>query len=297
MPLVSVVVPVHNRVALIRRCLTSVQRQTFENWEAIVIDDGSHDGTSDVVEDLARADARTTLIRLDVNRGAQVARNAGIRACRGTWVAFLDSDDQLLPDSLQIRLTAAEVTGSPVVHSECLALNTDGSTRRYGVRPLAGRAYAALLRGEGPVFPGMLVMRSALERIGMLDERVVAFQEWDTAIRLARRYQFAFVEEPTFIYDRTRSDAISNNWVRGGRGYEQVVRKHSMAMLWHGGPRVLANHYRLAARWYQEGGARLAARRCQMLAILWTAVDIRTPLGRLRRLARLGPRSFQESGR
>jgi len=296
-PLVSVVVPVFNRETLILRCLASIQRQTWQDWEAIIVDDGSLDGTGRVVEGLAREDSRITLIRLNTNRGAQAARNVGIRTSRGQWVAFLDSDDQFIPQSLHLRLTAAGETGSPVVHSDCLALKGDGSTRRYGVKPLSGRVYSDLLKGEGPVFPALLVMRSALERIGLLDERVVAFQEWDTAIRLARHYEFTFVDEPTFIYDRTRSDSISKNWLQGGRGYEQVVRKHFLAMLWHGGPRVLAKHYRNAARWYQKGGAHLAVLRCQMLAFLGTALDIRAPLDRLRRLAHLVGGSTQESGR
>jgi glycosyltransferase involved in cell wall biosynthesis len=285
-PVVSVVIPVRNRERLVTRCVASLQSQTFQRWEAIVVDDGSFDGTGDVVEGLAREDSRITLIRLNSNRGAQAARNTGIRASRGLWVAFLDSDDQFLPQSLQVRLAAARETKSLVVHSECLVLKSDGSSSRYEVRPLSGWVYRELLRGEGPVFPSLLVIRSALERIGHLDERVVAFQEWDTAIRLARHYEFAFVDQPTFIYDRTQQDSISKDWLRGGMGYEQVIHKHFLAMLRYGGPRVLARHYLIAARWYHEGGSYAAARRCHVLAKLFRTVDIRTPMGRLRRLVR-----------
>lgn len=283
-PTVSVVVPVYNRETPISKCLVSVQGQTWQDWEAIVVDDGSRDATGNVVEEFARGDSRITLVRLDTNRGAQAARNAGIRASRGRWIAFLDSDDQFLPQSLEVRLTAARETGAPVVHSECLFLKGDGSIRLYGVRPLAGRVYKDLLSGQAPVFPGLLVMRTALDRIGRLDEHIVAFQEWETAIRLARHYEFAFVDEPTFVWNYTQPDSISFDPFGGARGYEQVVRKHYLAMLRYGGPPVLARHYRRIADRYQKGGAGLAALRCRLQWLLWTAVDVRRHPARLRRL-------------
>lgn len=289
-PVVSVVVPVYNRQNVIGKCLASIQGQTQRDWEAIVVDDGSFDGTADVVEELAREDSRLALIRLDTNRGAQAARNVGIRASRARWVAFLDSDDKLLPDSLQTRLEAAAATGSPVVHSECLVRKRDGSIRRYNIRPLSGRVYSDLLIEEGPVFPALMVRRSALERIGLLDEQLVAFQEWDTVIRLAKHYRFAFVPEPTFVWDRQQLDTISGDFVRNGRGYEQVLHKHYLAILRHLGPRALGRHYNIAARWYARAGARGELRRCQLLALMWMALDprsvitlMRSALGRARR--------------
>src|SRR5262245_38190413 len=103
-PLISVVIPVYNRARIIARALKSVQEQTHQNWEAIVVDDGSTDDTVEIVTDLAQLDNRIRVIRQDKNRGAQAARNVGIRAARGEWVAFLDSDDLYLPNSLEVRL-------------------------------------------------------------------------------------------------------------------------------------------------------------------------------------------------
>src|SRR5215217_3652483 len=95
-PLISVVIPAYNRAATIEDCLRSVQAQTYQKWEVIVADDGSGDATVEIVKRLAREDARIRLVRHERNRGAQAARNSGIHAAKGSWIAFLDSDDQFL---------------------------------------------------------------------------------------------------------------------------------------------------------------------------------------------------------
>ncbi len=280
--LVSVVVPAFNRAAAIGGCLRSVQGQTHQNWEAIVVDDGSMDGTPEVVVQLARKDGRIRLIRQDRNRGAQAARNVGIRAARGEWIAFLDSDDQFLPYSLESRLEVAGRDRVSVVHSACNVIKVDGSVKPYGTPSIAGQIYRTLLQGEGPMFQGLLVSKRAIEEIDYLDERIVAFQEWDTAIRLAKYYPFGFEAKPTFIYDCRHPDTISKDFLRSGKGYEQVFHKHYWSILRYVGPRALARHYRLAGRWYQLGGNHQAVRRCTAMALLWSSLDPRTALEKLR---------------
>ncbi len=283
-PLISVVVPAYNRAATVAAALQSIQAQTHQNWEAIVVDDGSSDNTPEVVAQLGREDARIRFVRLDCNRGAQAARNAGIRVAQGEWIAFLDSDDQFLPHSLDARLEVAKKDDALVVHSESNVIQVDGSIKPYNVPPMAGWIYQRLLHGEGPMFPGLLVSRDALRRIHYLDERIVAFQEWDTAIRLAKYYHFGFAARPTFIWDCRNSDTISKDLLRSGRGYEQVFHKHYLAILRYAGPRALARHYRVAADWYHRGGDDRAARRCLMLAFLWSSLNPKALFRKLRQL-------------
>ncbi|MGI0015008.1 MAG: hypothetical protein ACREBU_16435, partial [Nitrososphaera sp.] len=195
-----------------------------------------------------------------------------------------DSDDQFLPHSLEVRLEVAQKEKVLVVHSACDAIQVNGSVKPHEVPPLAGQVYHRLLEGEGPVFPGLLVYKDTLERINYLDERIVAFQEWDTAIRLAKYYLFGFVAKATFIYDCRNSDTISKEMLRGGIGYEQVFHKHYAAILRCAGPRALARHYKIAATWYQAGGDQHAVRRCNRMAFLWSALHPRTAFQQLRQL-------------
>ena len=271
--LVTVVVPAYNRATTIARCLQSVIRQTYPQWEVVVVDDGSTDATREVTREMAREDSRIRLVEHAQRLGAQAARNTGIREARGEWIAFLDSDDEFLPHSLESRLRRAIEEGRDVVHSACRVRRPDGTVHAYHVPRLSGRVYHRLLRHEGPVFPGLLVKRAALERIGLLDEQIIAFQEWDTSIRLAHEYEFSFEARPTFIYDCSGADAMSKNSVRNGRAYEQVVSKHFRAILRHGGPGAVAQHHRQAQRWYEKGGAAALARRSRLRARMWACLD------------------------
>jgi glycosyltransferase involved in cell wall biosynthesis len=98
MPLVSIIMPTYNRADTIRRALQSIQAQTIQDWELIVVDDGSTDETISVITGL---DPRMTIVRQD-NQGNAVARNVGLRHSAGSYIAFLDSDDEWLPYHLEL---------------------------------------------------------------------------------------------------------------------------------------------------------------------------------------------------
>lgn len=102
--LVSVITPVFNCSRFIGKSIESVQAQTHVDWELICVDDGSTDGSGEIVQSYAERDSRIRLIRLDVNSGAAVARNAGLESASGRYIAFLDSDDLWLPLKLEIQL-------------------------------------------------------------------------------------------------------------------------------------------------------------------------------------------------
>lgn len=272
-PLVSVVIPAYNRASRISAALRSVQAQTYPNWEAIVVDDASTDKTCDVVLEMAGCDERIRLVRHQQNRKAQAARNTGIRSAKGEWIAFLDSDDEYLPDSIQDRLTLAEKEHVLVVHSECYILNPGQEKQLYKIRPLSGNIYKAVLEKEGPVFPALFVKKEALERIGLLDEKIKSYQEWDTSIRLAKHFAFGFCARPTFIYDYRGEDAMSRNFVLNGRGYEQIFHKHFLSILRASGSEGIAHHYDIAARWYQRGQDDKNTRRCQIFALIWKCLS------------------------
>jgi glycosyltransferase involved in cell wall biosynthesis len=282
--LVSIVIPTYNRARSIESAIRSVWAQTHQDFEIVVVDDGSKDSTAESVEVLAHVDPRIKYIRHPANQGAQVARNTGIKAARGLWIAFLDSDDQWLPDSLQVRLRAAMHSGREVVHSNCLALTGDGTEGQpYVVPELAGQVYKEFLRKSGLSFPSLLVSKQALVRIGYLDETIVAYQEWDTGIRLAKYYQFDFVADPTFIYDCRHSDSISKDSLRNAIGYEQVFTKHRRAIVRHLGLKALVSHYDKAAKMYHDALDEENGQRCLRQALLWWPFRPRTILKYIKR--------------
>jgi glycosyltransferase involved in cell wall biosynthesis len=295
-PLVSIVIPAYNRAAKLSVAVKSIQAQTYTDWEIIIADDGSQDETEEVVQNLIIADGRIRYVRHQSNRGAQAARNSGIIAARGQWIAFLDSDDEWLPESLELRIRRLLDQGASVVYSGALIQHYGKPLETYHLPEWNGRIYAKVIAREGPMFQSMIVSKEALETIGYLDENIVAYQEWDTSIRLARHFAFAFEPAATFIYDYTCKDSISRDSLRAGRGYEQILAKVFWDALFLCGPSTIAYHYERIANWFKEGGDMAKWRRYHRRAQMWKVISPRDVLGKTRSLLRRNGRSFKIMG-
>lgn len=118
-PLVSIIIPLFNRASLISETLGSIQAQTYSNWECILVDDGSTDNSEEVVSAFAKADRRIQIFKRPDTRakGANACRNIGFEASTGAYINFLDSDDILLPNKLDLQLEA--LRGSDYAFSIC----------------------------------------------------------------------------------------------------------------------------------------------------------------------------------
>lgn len=125
-PVVSIVTPVHNGAAFIRETIASVQAQTWDDWELLVVDDASEDGSAEIVEDLAAEDSRIRVFRLERNGGAAVARNAAIEAARGRYIAFLDGDDLWLPHKLERQLAFMRENNAAFSYAAYERVDEDG---------------------------------------------------------------------------------------------------------------------------------------------------------------------------
>jgi len=268
--LVSIVIPAYNRSKYIERAVKSILNQTYENFEVIIVDDHSSDNTLEIANALVANDQRITVLRHDRNMGAQAARNSGIKAAKGSWIAFLDSDDEWLADSLTERYKAAIEQVAQVVHSECYVVRHPENIRKpFGVPPLSGRVFDKLLDKPGPIFPALLVRKAALESIGYLDEEIPSFQEWDTSIRLAAHYSFAFVPQPTFIYHCHSDETISKDRHREALGYEIIIRNHKEAIRNMLGRKGIGRHYEAIGNLYRNAGKMGTSRSFFMKALIY----------------------------
>lgn len=201
--LVSVVVPTYNRAELLRSAIQSILAQTHRNLEIIVIDDASIDATPQVVASFN--DRRIRYIRHDTNRGGSAARNTGIRAATGTFIAFLDDDDEWEPikTAEQLRVlrkydavlcTSDEPgTGSPKLDSKETVTPED---LRHG-RFTAGGT-------------GVLVARAAILKATLFDEDLPKYQDWDLFIRLSRQCTLGYLNKRLVRYNEGEHQRISN---------------------------------------------------------------------------------------
>jgi glycosyltransferase involved in cell wall biosynthesis len=184
-PLVTVVIPCYNQAHFLREAIESVHSQTYRNFEIIVIDDGSTDNTSEV----ASRYEQVRLLRQE-NRGLAGARNTGIRHSEGDYLVFLDADDRLLPEALEVGVRELEThPGCAFVSGHCSLISADGSflSTPPGSQ-IEGGHYLTLLRYNYVWTPGVAMFRRAvLESVGAFDTSLKAAEDWDIYLRVASK--------------------------------------------------------------------------------------------------------------
>lgn len=208
-PLVSVVIPVRNRARLLARALRSVLAQSHSDLEIVVVDDGSEDDPRATVASFE--DSRIRLLRLAGAHGAGRARNEGIRAARGRWIAFLDSDDEWLPQKLERQLARASDPRTTVVY--CLSYAYDDFTSQQNIMrtPLfEGDVLDHLLRGWVlPTTSVAMIDRAALLSVEGFTETLPSRQDYDLWLKLAQAgKRFAAVDEPLVIKHENHGEQI-----------------------------------------------------------------------------------------
>lgn len=232
LPLVSVVIPAYNAECWVARTLESVLAQTYPHLEVWVIDDGSIDRTAAVVEEIAQQDPRVQLIR-QVNAGVAAARNRGIQAATGEWIAPLDADDLWFPEHLAQQVTFAQ-TASPnvgLIYSWSIDIDAeDQPLNGFHAAEISGRVYPTLLCHN---FLGnascTLIRRSVLQRVGGYDEQfqiqqVYGCEDWDLYLRIAAIAEFQVVPQFSVGY-RKLTTSMSYQFDRMARSHERMLGK------------------------------------------------------------------------
>lgn len=225
-PKVSVVIPTHNRPDLLPRAVRSVLQQTFQDLEIIVVDDSSDTSASEILESFS--DQRIRVLRNENPKGAAAARNYGIKEASGVFVAFLDDDDEWLPEKLekQIRLldhnpeTVAAFCGVRAISENGTFLYEHGAGRSGVVRPLEETLSRPF------IWTSALVVRSSALRKETFDESLRKNQEWDLEIRLLAEAPFAAVPDVLVVLHVLGDDAHL-----GGAENADVIAKATYTLL------------------------------------------------------------------
>ncbi len=192
----SVIVPTHNRALLLREALESLRDQTYEDFECIIVDDGSSDDTRDVVESF---DERFRYV-YQTNSGRSNARNSALKLVRGRYIAFLDSDDLFLPQKLEVQLQCLE--GCPDIgwaYSSALNIDEYGNVQPFTYKATASGWIHSEIAFYIPltvILPSVVVRREVMETIGGFDERMDRFEDTDMWRRISRKYPVLAISEP-----------------------------------------------------------------------------------------------------
>jgi glycosyltransferase involved in cell wall biosynthesis len=195
-PFISVVIPTYNRAGLIKKTIECVLAQTYRDFEIIIIDDGSKDNTNEVAASFNNKNIR--YIKHPKNLGATAARNTGIKAAGGEWIAFLDSDDIWLNDKLEKQVKAINCLPDDYAVIHCGIQYFDFETGEFISERIARENINEVVKSNLGVIPqtsSMLIKKSALFDIGMFDEKLPAMQEAELGLKLAQKYKFKLVDE------------------------------------------------------------------------------------------------------
>jgi glycosyltransferase involved in cell wall biosynthesis len=226
-PVVSVVIPTYCHRDTIGETLDSVFAQTFRDFEVVVVDDGSPDGTGELLRPLVEQ-GRIRYVRQE-NAGAGRARNRGLHEARGEFIAFLDADDLWPTDKLEWQVEVLRARPEAVlVYGAERHLHPDGRLvrRTSSEPPPDGDAYAKFRLRNWITSPGQTLIRAdALRAIGGFDTAIWGSEDWDLYIRLARRGPFVF--RPVVALDyRLHAGNSTKQAIRHALNHFAVVRRH-----------------------------------------------------------------------
>jgi glycosyltransferase involved in cell wall biosynthesis len=225
-PDVSVVIPTHNRCALVGRTLQSVLAQRDVSLEVLLVDDGSSDGTFEFLRQCP--DPRVHVYRHESARGVSAARNTGLEHARGAWVAFLDDDDLWAPDKLAAQLGACSQqpgvgwvsTGAVVVDEELHVVGHHTTAAPERRQEILSYNYIA---GGGS---GVMARTGLVRSVGGFDVDLSNMADWDLWIRLALQAPLAIVHRPLVGYLR-HAGGMSRNAHRVAQEFMRVISKYA----------------------------------------------------------------------
>ena len=209
-PKISVIVPTYNRAYQLKETLSSVLTQTYQDFELIVVDDGSIDDTSKVIKEFPRV----KYLALKENYGVSIARNEGLAFAKGKYICFLDSDDLWDQKKLQIQFCWMEG------NTDCQVCYTDEIWIRNGVRvnqmnihrKYSGDIYLHCL-SLCIVSPSSAMLRIGLfDDIGDFDESLPACEDYDLWLRISMKYEFELINEPLIIKKGGHADQLSKKY-------------------------------------------------------------------------------------
>ncbi|HWP58308.1 MAG TPA: glycosyltransferase family 2 protein [Candidatus Acidoferrales bacterium] len=228
-PTVSVVIPTHNRAELLRAAVTSVLKQTFRDLEIVVVDDASTDDTQEVVRRLNADDGRIRYIRHATNRREAGTRNTGVGSARANYIAFLDDDDEWLPDKLQkqVDLMAHSAPRVGAVYTGFRQIDREtGKLLAEFVPRHRGDILSELCRGNCVGTPStVLVKRQCFENVGRFDEAIAFGPDYDMWIRIAKDFHFEYLQEPLVNYYVHKVKMSADDRLKI-TGLEKQIAKH-----------------------------------------------------------------------
>ena len=210
-PQVSVIMPAFNAADFIRDSIESVRKQTFKNWELLIIEDASNDTTAEIAAHFQAEDARIKIHSLPTNQGAAFARNIGIKASRGDYISFLDADDLWNENKLEVQINFMIQNKIDICYSSYEIIDEEGVPKMQKIEALPNLTFDKLLKAN---YIGNLTGVYNAKKLGKIYSPLIRKrQDWGLWLLALKKAGFAKgIQEPLALY-RQRKNSISQNKV------------------------------------------------------------------------------------
>lgn len=226
-PTVSIILPTYNREKLISFAIQSVLNQTCSDFELIIVDDGSQDNTTNLVSKFN--DSRIRYIHHYQNAGVSAARNTGIEQAKGQYIAFLDSDDEWLPEKLEQQLQIFQDQPTvAVIYSWLIKESQNNQSQTIRSSKYRGYIYGDLLYSNFIGTPSTVIVKRECFDSGIrFDPHLPCCEDWDVWLKLAKFYQFEVILAPLVKYrEHSQVNRGSTNSKAVTEGYLRFLEKH-----------------------------------------------------------------------
>lgn len=244
--LVSIITPSYNTAKFIGKTIESVQNQTYQNWEMIIVDDCSTDNTDEIVAGYM-SDKRIKYIKNEKNSGAAVSRNRALREAKEKWIAFLDSDDLWMPMKLEKQIGFMEKNGYHFSYTNYEEIDTDGN--RTGVR-VTGPKKITKTGMFNYCWPGCLTVMFDAKQVGSIQiEDIKKNNDYAMWLKICRKADCYLLDEYLGQYRKGRAGSVSTHGIRNMIGwhyklYHEAEKMGSIESIFNTGRNLIFGFYK-----------------------------------------------------
>ena len=280
-PLVSVIIPTYNRHKRLKVAINAVLNQSYKCIEIIVVDDNGL-GTDqqlkskDVVDSFGK-DNLIKYIPHKSNKGGCTARNTGIKASNGEFIAFLDDDDEWLFDKIKKQVDFFECTDDSIalVYCGCFIVNEITGEKNLVKPSLKGNVFRELLKCHCPPSTSLIMLRADLiKSINGFDETLESFQDYDLYLRLSQITRFDFISEPLAIFKKHSDDRVSVNLEKRLRALDSIIQKWQTSINTYNTEKHFKRFFTVAAYKAQAYSCLMNSNRKQAASFYLSAIGI-----------------------
>ena len=249
--LVSIICPSYNCAGLISQTINSVLSQTYRNWELLILDDASTDGTDKVVAPYLELDERIRFYPHAVRSGAALERNQGIQLARGRWIAFLDSDDLWTPDKLEKQIRFMEENGYSFSYTMYTEMDSDG--KDTGVL-VTGPKRITRSGMYAYCWPGCLTIMYDANAVGLIQiEDIQKNNDYAIWLKISKKADCYLLQEVLAKYRRGRAGSVSTHGLFTLIKwhyylFRRAEKKSVISSLWHTGVNLVCGAFKKI--WY-----------------------------------------------